>query len=177
MRTATLLLMCLSIALVAGCQGLSVWTMSAPNADVGVRIGSPNALGDVEVGIEVDWYAAQLMEDEQTPDAMGAYFAWWPTVEAQLQDTPAASPIREFLEDLNAKPYAGMKTMVLTQGAGRRPRPAWFVGTEVSLVPQQKTRAVRPKERLSFVTEYIDGDGVVTAEGEDAVFIGLRWCR
>lgn len=166
MKTLVTVLMIVLLMTAVGCNDnrrITAWGLKAPDSDVNLRVGT--ALGEArnaEVCVEIG-YNSSSMNDDGTPDRIGGVFIYHLTQEVRWDDTPDPSPFAGILEALQARPFVGIGCMM--DRGDQRLEGKWLVGT---------TFADHPDRPWAIVVEYQDGDGLVTARDDSAVFFGAR---
>ncbi len=147
-----------------GCDSsnMTAWGLTAPDSDANLRLGA--TVGEeknAEVFAEIGYNSSGF--NDGTPDRFGLGFIYHLTQELHWEDTPASSPIANVLETLQARPYVGIGCMV--DRGTQMLEGKWIVGT---------TFADNPDRPWSFIAELQEGDGLVTARDDSAVFFGVR---
>jgi hypothetical protein len=159
-----LLTIAVLLLVAAGCgenQQATIWGLSSPTQDLTARVGLQD--GNAEIGVTAKYVVADDVEwDQLTPDLLGPYLAFYPSIDASVTDepSPAPGPIGPWLESLHAKPYFGMEVVGALEGK-RSMQPNFFVGSVFT---------VDTASNIALVIEYLDGDMVDTGE----VYIGGR---
>lgn len=138
---------------VAGCGNrLTAWGLTSPETDVTLRVGAESVTGDIgstEVGVVAKYPVGDKVTNDFKPYKAGGYVIFHLTQEVGISDTDAPSPIKPFLESLNAQPYAGAEFITDVDGEGRKVQTNWILGTKFLLDPVSD---------FCIVVEYIDGD-------------------
>lgn len=154
------------ISLVAGCsenRDMTAWGLTSQDSDANVRVGTTlGEAGNAEACVELG-YNSSSFNNDGTPDRIGAMFIYHPTQELRLEDTPGLTPIADIINTLRARPYVGIGGMM--DRGDQRIEGKWAIGTSF---------ADSPDMPWAFVVEYQDGDGLVTARDDSAVFFGAR---
>ena len=156
---------CILAFAAVGCDSsnMTAWGLAGPDSDANLRFGTTlGEKGNAELDVELGWNSSSFNNDG-TPDRIGAIFIYHLTQEIRWDDTPELSPIADVLEALRARPYIGVGGMM--DRGDQRLEGKWAVGT---------TFADSPDMPWAFTVEYQDGDGLVTARDDSAVFFGVR---
>ena len=164
-RTIVAVVACVLLLTAVGCDesNMTAWGLTAPDSDVNLRLGlTVGEEKNAEIAVEVGYDSSQ-MNNDGTPDRVGGVFIYHLTQELRWDDTPDESPIAGVLEALSARPYVGLGCMM--DRGDSRIEGKWIAGT---------TFADNPDRPWAFVVEYQDGDGLVTARDDSAVFFGVR---
>lgn len=146
-------------------EGLALWGLSADNADSLMEFRIGWEYERIEPGIGLKWFTGNPQWGPE-PDAIAGYVAYHVNEFIVIDDPEPDNLLEEFLHQFTARPYTLIEWALPIQGEGRQIRTNFAVGTSFSNDPQFK---------WAFVTEYIVGDGVVTAEDDWAVKLGVRW--
>lgn len=156
-----MLVIVLALLVATGCNDTTAWVMTAPDSDANFRLGTmvgENAEVVGEVG-----YDSSSFNNDGTPDRFGVLLIYHLTQELHWEDTPDPSPFAGILQALQARPYVGAGPMMAR--GDQRLEGKWVAGT---------TFADHPDRPWAFNMEYQDGDGMVTARDDSAVFFGFR---
>jgi len=160
-KLAGILLMLLVAA--TGCQEeqITAWALTSQSTDLTARVGVEN--DNVEIGAVAKYANSAEIEWGPEPDYAGGYLIFHLTQDVTIEDTPDPSPLKDFLEALHAKPYAGLEILGEVTGSQRSVQPNWIAGTTFSMSEDAN---------WFLVTEYVDGD---QASGEMHVGIMGRF--
>jgi hypothetical protein len=148
--------------LIAGCNetNMAVTALSSSQQELDARLGYlPTET--TEIGVSAKYEVADSVEwDELTPDAIGPYVMFYPTIEAEITDLPALGPLGPILESFNAQPYGGIEIIGnIGNGEARNFQPNYILGTRFS---------VDQSPNVFLNVEFHTGDAIET----DTVKIG-----
>jgi len=151
MRKVAMLLIVLFV--IAGCneEQMTTWIGTSQKTDINTGFGILDDKGTTEIGIEVEYDRSGDIDPSYRPDRIGPYILVWLTQQVTIEDTPEPSPFKDFLESLNARPYAGLNLLGVPEDGWRDIQPNFRAGTFFT---------VEPKSDLGIYTEYRDGDSV-----------------
>jgi len=169
MRTLVTIMAVVLLMTAVGCndEQMTAWVLTSPNTDLQVQLGmeiqseDPNSIGKTEFGLVAVYETASEIPWGPQPDRIGAYVDFFLTQLVQIEDSPQASPIKAFLDDLNAQPYAGLAILVDVDGEQRRVKSSWHVGTLFTL---------DKASNIGLAVQYADGPGIETG----GVYVGGR---
>lgn len=169
------------LAVLAGCneeqRKVAVWGLTAHDADfVGRVVTQVDA--DLWLGPQVSFWV-EPEGDDYRPEAAGVVLIRTLTQEASIEDTPDPSPIGPIIEDMEARPYAGLALLFPWKNPkGTKPlnnsRLNAIGGIEFSTDPDWK---------WSIVVEGMAGDGLISSEDDTggptaddyAGFVGFKY--
>ena len=147
----------------AGCQEnqkMTVWGISGQGMDLVGRVGIQK--NNAEGGAVLKYAAGDIGDVE--PDVVGGYLIFFPTYDITVNDTPESSPLKDFFDALHARPYSGLEIVTPIEGH-TEVRPNFIMGSLFTL---------DPLDNWGFVVEWMDGDGLVSQNGDSEVFVGIR---
>jgi hypothetical protein len=157
MKTIITALAALCLLIVAGCnetQNIAVTAMSSSQRDLDARLGYLHG-ENTEVGVSAKYEVADSVEwDELTPDGLGPYVMFYPTIEAEITDLPALGPLGPILESFNAQPYGGIEIVGnIGNGEARNFQPNYILGTRFS---------IDQSPNVFLNVEFVTGDAIDT---------------
>ena len=155
------LLIVLLVVAVTGCneEQMTAWVGTSQETDLNLRVGVLDDKGTTEIGVEAEYERSAGIEPSYRPDRIGPYVIFWLTQEITIEDTPEPSPLKNLLEALSARPYAGVNLMGVPEDGWRDIQPNISVGSFFT---------IDPASDLGMYVEYKDGDTVVPG-----TYIGL----
>jgi hypothetical protein len=151
MKKLMLIVAVLLMACVPAKADLTVWGLSADNADTLLETRLGWEADRIESGLGLKWFTRDP-EWGPGPDVVSGYLMYHVDEVVQADDETPDNPLEELLHGLAVRPYASLELAVPTQGEQRQVQTNFLVGTLFSLDPEFKR---------AFVIEYIEGEGAI----------------